>query len=275
MRRKEKFQLFARRAGDWLRRYTWPVAALTLLFGLLLPRSATCQFFSPCCAELALGLSQINGSLISTVAGGLNQIHAVEKDVRTFEQTVLYPVQLIAQTRTAIGQIWGQVRSVQSVLTAPLQTATLPIPQQLETTLLSRDASQISNLGARFQQLYGPVPAANTAAPKDIDTIDISDAVSQDAMKRAVVYDEMADKELEAADQMQAAINAAAPGTAPMIEASAAAWLVKSQAYTQSALADLMRVNGIALANTGGGMKSRSASTNDLFDQMLHTTTTR
>jgi len=59
--------------------------------------------------------------------------------------------------------------------------------------------------------------------------MDLSDAVAQDAMKRAVIYDQMADAELQAADQMQQAINNAAPGTAPMIEASAAAWLVKSQ----------------------------------------------
>lgn len=262
---REQMHRMAQHMGDWLRRQTYTIVATTILFVLLLPRSADCQIFSPCCVQMALGLSQINSSLIGTVAGGLNKIHTVENDIRTFEQTVLYPVQLITQTRLLITQIWGQVRAVQIVLRQPLQTATLPNSRQLEATLLSRNAAQIVNLGTKFQQLYGPIPAANTANPRDIGSIDMSDAISQDAMKRAVVYDEMADQELEAADQMQAAINQAAPGTAPMIEASAAAWLVKSQAYTQSALADLMRVSSVTLANAGGGMKSRSQSTNTVF----------
>lgn len=216
---------------------------------------------------MALGLMQINSSLVSTIGGGLNKIHTVENDVSTFQQKILYPIQLIAQTRTLVMQVWQQVHVIQTILTQPLHSATLPNPRQLEAALLSRDASQILNLGARYQQLYGAIPAPNTAAPRDIDTIDMSDAISQDAMKRAVVYDQMADEELQAADQMQSAITQAAPGTAPMIEASAAAWLVRSQAYTQSALADLMRVSGVTLANTGGGMKARSQSTGDLFHQ--------
>src|SRR6185437_14654588 len=126
MTNRERMNRIARRIGDWLRRQTYTIVATTLLFVLLLPRSANCQLFSPCCVQLALGLSQINSSLIGTVAGGLNKIHTVENDVRTFEQTVLYPVQLIAQTRSLLTQIWGQVRTVQIVLTQPLQTATLP-----------------------------------------------------------------------------------------------------------------------------------------------------
>jgi hypothetical protein len=267
MNYRQKVKLTTKRAGEWLRRQTYPILATTLIYILLLPRTANCQVFAPCCAEMAIGLSKINSNLITTIGGGLNKIHSIENDMRNFEQTALYPVQLIAQTRTMLAQIWGQVHAVQNVLIQPLHTASLPNPQQLESVLLSRDAAQIANLGGRFQQLYGPVPAANTASPQDINSIDMSDAISQDAMKRALVYDEMADKELEAADQIQTAINQAAPGTAPMIEASAAAWLVKSQAYTQSALADLMRVGGITLANSGAGLKVRSGSINNLFQQ--------
>jgi hypothetical protein len=78
----------------------------------------------------------------------------------------------------------------------------------------------------------------------------------------------MADTELQAADQMQQAIDSAAPGTAPMIEASAAAWLVKSQAYTQSALSDLMRVQGTDLANAGSLLKQRAAAGQALQQQV-------
>ncbi len=216
---------------------------------------------------MSLGLAQINTSLVNTIGGGLSRIHAIESDMRNYEQQVLYPVRLIAQTRTSLAQIWLSMRGIETILDRPLQTATLPKPRQLELVLLSRDATEISSLGPRYQQLYGALPAANAAAPQDIDAIDMSDAVAQDAMKRSLIYDQMADEELQAADRMQTAIDQAAPGTAPMIEASAAAWLVKSQAYTQSALADLMRVNSIALANAGSGMKTRAGSMNKLFQQ--------
>ena len=52
----------------------------------------------------------------------------------------------------------------------------------------------------------------------------------------------------------------AAPGTAPMVEAEAAAWLVRANAYTQSALGDVMRVRAISLANSGAQLKFNAAN---------------
>jgi hypothetical protein len=40
-----------------------------------------------------------------------------------------------------------------------------------------------------------------------------------------------------------------------MIEAEADAWLVRANAYTQSALSDLMRVRAIDLADSGAHLK--------------------
>jgi hypothetical protein len=45
------------------------------------------------------------------------------------------------------------------------------------------------------------------------------------------------------------------PGSAPIVEASAAAWLVRANAHTQSALTELMRLLAIDLANAGAEMK--------------------
>jgi len=42
---------------------------------------------------------------------------------------------------------------------------------------------------------------------------------------------------------------AAAPGSAPILEAEADVWVVRANAYTQAALAELMRTRGIDLAN--------------------------
>jgi hypothetical protein len=54
-------------------------------------------------------------------------------------------------------------------------------------------------------------------------------------------------------------VQSATPGSAPIIEAQADAWLVRAHAYTQSALADLMRVRAIDLANNGAHLKLGSA----------------
>jgi hypothetical protein len=83
----------------------------------------------------------------------------------------------------------------------------------------------------------------------------MSDTVAQDAMERAIAIDNIADQELKAADQINASIQNSAPGTAPIIEAQADAWLVRANAYTQSAVSDLMRERAAALANNGALLK--------------------
>ena len=258
----------ANRTASWIRAHTYPALATTVLFSLLSPQQAVCQFVSPCCIQMSLGLAQINGSLMSTIGGDLKKLNSIQSDMRDFEQKVLYPATLITQTRSLLGGLWNSMHVFANVLNSPLHSATLPNPSQLETILLSRNATNIGQLGGVFQTVYGPTPAINTASPADRQTIDLSDAVAQDAMKRAVIYDQMADAELQAADQMQQAINNAAPGTAPMIEASAAAWLVKSQAYTQSAMADLMRVHSTGLANANSLLKEHAAASQQLQQQV-------
>ena len=58
-----------------------------------------------------------------------------------------------------------------------------------------------------------------------------------------------------AADQIIKKVQAAAPGTAQILEAGAAAWVVRSKAYTQEVLTELMCLRAIGLANAGADMK--------------------
>jgi len=74
--------------------------------------------------------------------------------------------------------------------------------------------------------------------------------------------------ELQAADQLNQSIQTAAPGSAPIIEAQADAWLVRANAYTQSATADLMRVRAISLANVGADVKMGATNTATLNQQI-------
>ena len=91
----------------------------------------------------------------------------------------------------------------------------------------------------------------------------------QDAMKRAIEIDALADAELKEADQMGQQITAAAPGSAPILEAEADVWVVRANAYTQAALAELMRTRAIDLANQSAAAKL--ATTNNTNNNGLIT----
>jgi hypothetical protein len=83
----------------------------------------------------------------------------------------------------------------------------------------------------------------------------MTDAVAQAAMKRAVEIDALADLELQAAEQINQQLENAAPGSAALLESQTSAWLVRANAYTQSAMAELIRVRSIELANQGAQLK--------------------
>jgi hypothetical protein len=133
----------------------------------------------------------------------------------------------------------------------------------LEQILLSRSPLNIPVVTVNFQSLYQTVPIAGNASPQTRDMIDITDATAQAAMKRSLAIDAIADIEMQAADRINQELEQAAPGTAPMIEAEAAAWLVRANAYTQSALGDLMRVRAIALANGNAQLKINASQSAD------------
>jgi hypothetical protein len=101
---------------------------------------------------------------------------------------------------------------------------------------------------------------------------DMTDAQAQDAMKRAIEIDALADAELNEANQMGQQISQAAPGSAPILEAEADVWVVRANAYTQAALAELMRTRGIDLANQSKVAKlatTDNASNNGLINGAL------
>ena len=115
--------------------------------------------------------------------------------------------------------------------------------------------AQIGSVGSQYTAVYSAVPPPTDASPQVRDLIDMTDAAAQAAMKRAIAIDAIADLEMEAADRIIQEVQAAAPGSAPIIEAGAAAWLVRANAHTQAALTELMRLRAIDLANAGAEMK--------------------
>jgi hypothetical protein len=242
----------------WLRLHTVALAVLLFIGAVLAPVRVQGQF-SPCCAILSAGLGTINSTLGSVIGGGLSSINGVLSAIQQFEQTVVWPLQAIAQARGLVGAIQGIYTQIRNIFNIPIASATLANPIQLEAILLSRSPAQIGNASGAYGAVYGVVPLPQNASPQVRDQVDMTDAVAQDALERAIAIDAIADQELQAADQINSSIQSAAPGSAPIIEAQADAWLVRSHAYTQSALADLMRVRAIDLSNSGANLKYGSS----------------
>src|SRR6185437_4346215 len=254
----------------WAWRHKFRAVVLLAASSLLVPPPARSQFLDPCCAILAAGLSTIGSTLSNVIGGGLNNILGVEKSISNFEQTVVWPRHLIAQAQSLVGNLQGLFHQMRGVMQVPVNSATLPATQQFEQNLLSGNAKQIDQTSARYTTVYGAVPSATAASPQARNMMDITDAMAQATMKKAIEIDALADLEIQAADQINQSIQTAAPGSAPIIEAQADAWLVRANAYTQSATADLMRVRAIALANDSENLKNGAANATNVQQQIYN-----
>jgi hypothetical protein len=236
----------------------------------LVPRPAESQFASPCCAILSIGLTTIGNTLKTVVGGGLNNILSVDQDTDNFEQNTVWPQPSITQAQSLVGTVQGFFMRIRNISGLPVNSATLPMTQQLEQVLLSGNASQIGQASTQYTSVYGPVPNATMASPQARNLMDMSDAAAQAAMKRAIEIDALADLELQAADQINQSIQTAAPGSAPILEAQADAWLVRANAYTQAATADLMRLRAIDLANSSAELKTGATNSAAIQQQIYN-----
>ena len=232
---------------------------------MMLPTKARSQLgLDPCCAIISVGLTTISNLLSSAVAKPLGAIQQLEQQAANFEQQVVFPVAALNQARGLAGQFQGQFTQMKQTFQLSVSSATLPTPQQLEKNLLSRNPSSVPQITGNYAALYGAVMPATDAPPQVRDLVDMADAEAQAAMKKAVEIDALADLELQAAEQINQQLQTAAPGSAPILEAQASAWLVRANAYTQSAMAELVRVRSIELANNGAQLKFSTAHTTNL-----------
>ncbi len=240
------------------------VAALVFVL-VLAPMTARGQLgLDPCCAIISAGLNTISGLLKNVVAKPLSQIQQIQQQAANFQQQVIYPTAAINNARGLAGQMQGQLRQMTQLFRLPTASATLPTPQQLEQALLSRNPQAVGQVSQSYAKVYGTVMAPADAPQPIRDLVDMTDAEAQAALKKALELDALADVELAAADQINQQIQTAAPGSAPILEAQASAWLVRANAYTQSAMAELIRVRSIDLANSGAQLKFSATDVNNL-----------
>jgi hypothetical protein len=232
----------------WYRPTVWKATAVAAIALMLLPGRANGQFGIDLAAILA-ALSKVESLMNTYVAAPLKTINQAQQSIAKYEQQIVYPIAAINQARSSVTQFESQFGQITNMFKVNVSSATLPQSQNLESLLLSRNTANISTVSPQFQNVYGVVMAQNAASPQLRNMTDMTDAQAQDAMKRAIQIDALADAELAEADQMGQQISAAAPGSAPILEAEADVWVVRANAYTQAALAELMRTRGIDIAN--------------------------
>ena len=242
----------------WFRPSVLKVAVVLLAVLAILPTRANGQFGIDTAAILA-ALSKMQSLMNTFIAAPLKTINQYEQSVAKYEQEVMYPLVAINQAKSSVMQFENQFNQVSGMFRVNVSSATLPQSQNLESLLLSRNAANVPVLSGQFQNVYGVVMAQNAASPQTRTMTDMTDAEAQDAMKRAIEIDALSDAELNEANQMGQQISEAAPGSAPILEAEADVWVVRANAYTQAALAELMRTRGIDLANQSAITKLATA----------------
>src|SRR5207245_1981459 len=223
---------------------------------LIIPQPSESQIFpSPCCAILSAGLSSVASAITNVIGSGLNAINATMTSIEAFERTAVWPENLINEARGVVSALQGIFNQIRGLGQTPISSATLPNTRQLEQTLLSGNSGLISAVDSQYTAVYSAVPPPTDASPEVRELIDMTDATAQAAMKRAVAIDAIADLEMQAADRILQEVRDSAPGSSPILEAGAAAWLVRANAYTQTALTELMRLRAIDLATAGAEIK--------------------
>jgi hypothetical protein len=243
------------------REHRTKLMVLVLIMSLVSPRPVRAQVGIDWGAIVA-AINSIGSAISNTIApalrainGALGTLSDLMSSIQAFFANVVYPQASISRARGLVGAIQGLYLRIQTISRVNVASATLANPQQLEQVLLSRNPMSVPSITANYQTLYQTVPVPQNASPQIRDLIDMSDAAAQAAMKRAIAIDAIADTEMQAADRINAELGQAAPGTASMIEAEAAAWLVRANAYTQSALGDVMRLRAVTLANSSAQLK--------------------
>src|ERR1041385_8839920 len=191
----------------------WKVIFIAgLLFILIVaPFNARGQFgLDPCCAIISAGLNTISSLLTNVVAKPLSQIQQIQQQAANFQQQVIYPTTAFNNARGLASQLQGPMRQLKQLYRLPINSATLPTPQQFEQALLSHNPQALGQVSQNYAAVYGTVMAPADAPHRDL--VDMSDAEAQAALKIAVELDALADVELAAADQINQQIQNAAPG---------------------------------------------------------------
>jgi hypothetical protein len=218
------------------------IAALTI--SMLFPPPVYGQF------GLLGGIQNIINTINGAIRTALNAIRAVSGAIDALHQEIVWPVRLINQARNAIASLISQFRGLlQSIYSAPVMSATLPAPSNLEAIIRNRQTNDFPNLTQSYHGTFGALPAVDQADPMARNMIDIDDGLALNTLKILKATDQTSDLILESGDQIDDQARLAAPGSAPFLTAAAMAANIQSQAMMQKMLAAMLRQEAARVAH--------------------------
>jgi hypothetical protein len=214
-------------------------------------------------------LITITGTIKNVIGGALNEIQTVKADLNNFEQTILWPVAALNQTRAFVNSTRNHYQSLMNQIhSIHNNSATLANPIQLENLFRSSSSGNLGQLSPMYTNVYTPVPAANNASQVQRNLMDMDDAIAVGSLKTTVVSDQTTSGMLSLADSIEQQSSTAAPGSGPMLATEAQIASIQSQAYLAKVLAAELRQEATKLAHQNALIKQSALNTRTLHNQM-------
>ncbi|WP_263359488.1 hypothetical protein [Acidicapsa ligni] len=255
----------APRRTRWNRRLG--IAALTVAATVALPTLGHAQFLTV--------FDSIFSSIQSDIGTSLSSVNQVMQQVTKLYQTTVAPLAALNQARGFVSTSISSFRnSMNQIFTTSFTSAVTPGPQQFESILHSRLATQIPSLQASFTTNYGAIPQVNAASPQDRVMMDMDDALGQQNLKTTLVADQGQDLILQTANQMENQVAVSTPGSNPYLTAQAQVANLRCQAYMQMMLAAELRQEAGRIAHDNVLVKRRTTSTGGI-NSLINGTLTR
>ena len=204
----------------------------------------------------------IFSSIQSDIGGSLKSVNQIMQQVTKLQQTTLAPLAALNQARGFVANSISSFRnSTNQIFNTPFTSAVTPGPQQFESILHSRLATQIPSLQTSFTTNYGAVPPVNAASPQDRVMMDMDDALGQQNLKTTLIADQGEDVILQTANQMENQVAVSTPGSNPYLTAQAQVANLRCQAYMQMMLAAELRQEAGRIAHDNALVKRRTTAT--------------
>lgn len=199
---------------------------------------------------LVSGIVTVLRTIGTTLGTWLTNIHTVENDMRQMQQATIWPEQSIQQAR---GWATGWVRTYESPMRQLFQyrplSGELPHARDLEHLLADGTGADLGVLESDYRQLYGSVPPSTAMKPEDREMTDMDDALALDTLEQLKRGDRVNEAVRGTGDSLEELSTTAAPGTAPLVSATALVAMLKSQATTQKMLAAYLRQTAAQVAH--------------------------
>lgn len=234
--------------------------ALILCIGLLVPTAANAGV-----GDIISLLLTITTTLQNTVGQALAQIQAINTRVRDLRQQIVWPENLINETKSSIGQTRAQLTSLAGQIhSIGTNSATLRDPSQFESLVRSPQVSNLNEIAGAYSRVYQLLPGTTDATETDRRLMDMDDAMSQGALKTAVISDNATEQMLAEADELERETISSAPGAASMLTAEAHLANLKDQAFLHKLLAAELRQEAACLAHANALRKRNAEATGGL-----------